>query len=302
MDDGPRTKKQVGTRQFGEPWINVPDLNRAKVTILPVSYEGSVTYGRGTGLGPAALLDASYNLEWYDEELGQETYRAGFYTYPIMTFGDGDSTPMVLDQVTEVVKQDIRAGRFTVMVGGEHSLTLGPVRAHAESGRGPFSVLQLDAHADLRYRYRGDKLSHACVMRRIVEIDIGIVQVGIRSLSVGEARFIKRSGLAPYYAHHIRTNGTWMDQAVDDLAERVYVSLDIDVLDPAIMPATGTPEPGGLDWFQLTDFLRLVAGRKEIIGLDVVELAPIPGFESPNFVAAKLVYRLLGYILGPHVV
>jgi agmatinase len=192
----------------------------------------------------------------------------------------------------------LKDGKFLTAIGGEHSITKPVLEAHMEIRGNDFGILQLDAHADLRDEYGGTTCSHACIMRRIDDMGLSYSQVGIRSLSREEAEFMRDKGLKPFYAHEIlnRKREEWIEEVVQGLPEKVYVTVDLDCLDPSIMPSTGTPEPGGLGWYDVTALLRKVAEKREMIGMDMVELAPIEGMHAPDFLAAKLLYRSLGYI------
>ncbi|MEW5766341.1 MAG: agmatinase [bacterium] len=269
----------------------------SRVVILPVPYDQTTSYLAGTRDGPRAIITASRNLELFDEELERETYQAGIATLdeliPIIS-----GPPAMIKVVEEEVDGHLKAGKFLVMIGGEHSITLGAVRAFKKR-YDDLSVLFLDAHADLRDNYQGTPYSHACVGRRIREEGVFLIQAGLRSLSKEEADYISRSGIETYRARMMMERSSWVNQLIDALSGRVYLSIDLDILDPSVMPAVGTPEPGGLSWYQLIDLVRDVACRREIVGLDVMELCPQPGDISPDFLAAKLVYRVLGYSLCP---
>jgi agmatinase len=268
------------------------DFRTAGVLILPIPYEATTTYGSGTKEGPGAIIRASRNMELYDDELDSEVYTVGIHTLPeLETVASGPKD--MIDRIYRVVSNLVSTGKFIVSLGGEHSITSGIVKGFKEAYPG-LSVLQFDAHADLRDSYQGTPYSHASVMRRVVEM-VRIVQVGIRSMSSDEADYIKASGIASYSAYRIARKGMKMEEVLDRLSSEVYVTLDLDVLDPSVMPSTGTPEPGGLGWYQLLDMIREVASKKRIVGLDVVELAPQPGNPAPDFLAAKLIYKILGY-------
>ena len=281
--------------------INFADLEEefsnyesSKVVILPIAYEGTVTYGKGTSQGPEAIMEASRQLELYDEELRQDTYKIGIHTLDIV---EGKDLPAREMAETVYLKASplVRDEKLIVMLGGEHSLSLGMVKALRDKFA-DLSVLQLDAHADLRDEYGGTRYNHACVGRRMAEL-VPLTQVGIRSLSRGEGEYIK-SGKGPkvFYAGQITGARNWIDEAVSGLSGNVYLTIDLDVLDPGIMPSVGTPEPGGLDWYETLQFLRQLTRERKIVGFDLVELAPQPGNISPDFLAAKLTYKLLGYI------
>lgn len=264
----------------------------SRVVVLSVPYEASTTYRRGTKYGPAAIISASQNLELWDEELGKETCEVGIHTFGELE--PASSPEDMLERLEQVADRLVKDGKFTVMLGGEHTLSLGMVKALADK-HPSLSVLALDAHADLRDSYAGTPYSHACVMRRISEI-VPMVGVGVRSLSREEALFAEDNSIPLYSPEEMRTKG---NELLSMLTEEVYVTIDLDVLDPSIMPSVGTPEPGGLLWSETLAFLREVAQKKKVIGFDVVELCPIPGNPAPDFTAAKLTYRFLGYLFAP---
>ena len=269
---------------------------KSRVVFLPVPYDLTSTYLPGSRRGPLAILEASTHLERFDEVLEQETCRVGFHTLDSLeAVATGPREMIAL--VEKYVQGVVRAGKFPVLVGGEHSLTLGAARV-LKKKHPRVSFLQLDAHADLRESYEGTSFSHACAGRRLAEIG-PLVQVGIRSLTRDEHLYIRRGKVKTFFWHHLAQVPDWQEEVCRSLLPEVYVTIDLDVLDPAIMPAVGTPEPGGLDWNSLTHLLRLVAGQKKVVGFDVVELTPIPGLIAPDFLAAKLIYRFLGEIFFP---
>ena len=268
----------------------------SRAVIFPVPLERTTTYMSGTRNGPAAILAASCNMETYDEELGLEPYKKiGIATLPAVDTQDG-TLEKVLAELHTAELALLEDGKFPVVLGGEHSLTA-PLVAAAARKFTKLSVLQIDAHADLREAYQGNPASHASVMRRVVEI-CPAVQVGIRSLSVAEAEAIPSLNTKVYWAKDIvrAPLGEWVPRVVADLSEHVYLTVDLDGFDPAFVPATGTPEPGGLDWQQVTSLIREVAKAKKIVAMDVVELLPQPGDHASDFLAAKLIYKTLGYI------
>lgn len=267
----------------------------ARVFILPVSYEGTVSYGTGTGAGAMAIVDASRNMELYDEETDTEVYKIGIHTLeefrprptPEEMMGD------LYHYSTEILKQD----KFLCMLGGEHSVSAPIIKAHAEKYHN-LSVLQIDAHADLRDTYDGTPHSHASIMARVVkDMQIPSVQVGIRSISADEARLLD-SGLPTkiFWARDIAGKTDWINRAVDSLTENVYLTIDIDGLDPSIVPTTGTPEPGGLGWYETLTLIRKLAEKRRIVGMDLVEYSYFENYDSPAFLCAKLVYKSLAYI------
>jgi agmatinase len=266
------------------------------VVFLPVPYDLTSTYLPGSRRGPLAILEASTHLELFDEVLEQETYRVGFHTLDSLEAVATGPQEMIA-RVEQYVQRESRAGKFPVLLGGEHSLTLGAARV-LKRKYPRVSFLQLDAHADLRESYEGTPFSHACAGRRLAEMG-RLVQVGIRSLTRDEHLYLRKGKVKTFFWHHLAQTPDWQEEVCGSLLPEVYVTIDLDVLDPAIMPAVGTPEPGGLDWKSLTSLLRLVAGKKKVVGFDVVELTPIPGLIAPDFLAAKLIYRFLGQIFFP---
>jgi len=268
----------------------------SRVVFIPVPYDLTSTYLAGSRRGPLAILEASTHMELFDEELSQETYRVGFHTLDSLEAAAVGPERMIA-LVEEYVRRVVRAKKFPVLLGGEHSITLGAARVLKEKFP-RISFLQLDAHADLRQSYEGTPFSHACIGRRMAELG-PLAQVGIRSLTREESLFIKKGTVKTFFWHHLEENPRWEEEVLSSLPEEVYVTIDLDVLDPAIMPATGTPEPGGLNWRALTALLRRVAREKKVVGFDVVELTPIPGLIAPDFLAAKLIYRFLGEIFAP---
>jgi agmatinase len=263
----------------------------AKVVILPVPYDGTTEFKSGAREGPQAIIDASEYLEFYDIELDREISETGIHTLPELQSHKG-SPELMVKRVHGVVKRLIDKGKLPVMLGGEHSLTLGAVRAFREKYP-QLSVLQLDAHADLRDQYEGTKYNNACVMRRVWEL-CPIVPVGIRSFSLEEKRFMQEHKIEPFYADDL-TGTDYVSRVVSALSPQVYVSVDLDVFDPSIMSAVGTPEPGGLSWQQVLALLKEVARSKKVVGFDVMELCPREGPTSCTFLAAKLTYKLIGY-------
>jgi agmatinase len=264
-------------------------LENAAVVVLPVPYDETSTWGKGADNGPDAILEASANMELYDIETDSEVYRMGIFTAPSVK--EKSSPEAMVNAVHHEALKYIRQGKFLVGLGGEHSVTTGFVRAHADVFDN-MSVLQLDAHTDLRPEYEGSPYNHACVMSRVAEI-CPFVQVGIRSMDSIEKPYLVKEKL--FLAEHIQGRNDWQAQVVDKLTENVFITIDLDVFDPAVMPSTGTPEPGGLFWYETVKLLRLLAQKKNIIGFDVVELAPSNHDKAPDFFAAKLIYKLLSY-------
>ncbi len=271
------------------------DLAKARVVVLPVPYDSTTEWRSGSRDGPQAIIDASQYLELYDLELDQEICEVGIHTLPQVEPLLGSPEDMI-QRVYHITKGLIQKGKFLVMLGGEHSLTLGTVRAFAEVFPG-LSVLQLDAHADLRDEYLGSKYSQACVMRRISEF-CPIVQVGIRSLSWEEKQFLDQKGMTPFYMSCLVSNTFSAQQIVDSLGQEVYLTIDVDVLDNSIMPAVSTPEPGGMQWQQALDILKSVALHKHIVGFDLMEFCPREGPAACAFLLAKLAYKLIAYAVS----
>jgi agmatinase len=270
-------------------------LRSSRAVILPVPYEGTVSYRPGTSLGPAAIIAASAQVELYDQELDAEPFAVGIHTASPVWPNLGSPQGMV-QEIRRHCRKYLNQEKFLVALGGEHSITVGSVQAHQEKHLG-LSVLQLDAHADLRDSYQSTKWGHASAMRRTREL-CPTVGVGIRAISREEMEFARAEDVRLFFAQQIHQDPDWVDRVVAALASEVYISIDLDIFDPSIMPAVGTPVPGGLLWQQVLDLLRRVAAEKIVVGFDVVELAPIPGQAASDFLAATLVYKLLGYVLG----
>jgi len=266
--------------------------NTSRVAVLPVPYDLTTSYQPGARRGPQAMVEASWQLELYDTELGTEPFEVGIHTLPPLEPLVSGPQAMA-ERVAQAVGQVLEAGKFPIVLGGDHAVTHGVVRAIDER-HAPFSVLQLDAHADLRDRYQGSKWSHATVGRRISE-RARLVQLGVRSFSAEEAAFLDQANVLSVSARAWHEDHDAVERALDQLQSPVYITVDLDVFDPAIMPATGTPEPGGLGWYQVLTLLRRVFESHTVVGCDVVELAPLPGTVAPDFLAAKLVYKLVAY-------
>jgi agmatinase len=277
-------------RNFAALPSQYSEFETSKVVILPIPYDSTTTWRSGSRDGPLAIIDASEHLELYDHELDRESHLVGIHTLPELQPSMKGPEETVM-RVHEVASDLIRKDKFVVMLGGEHSLTVGMVKAFRERFDN-LSVLQLDAHADLRDSYEDSKYSHACVMRRVLEY-CPIVQVGIRSLCEEEHRFLTQNQMQPFFAEGLPLD---IDGIVSALSTDVYVTIDLDVLDPSIMPAVGTPQPGGISWHEILKLLRRVAETRRIVGCDLVELCPAEGPPSCAFLAAKLAYKLIGYV------
>ncbi|SRR5579883_498324 len=272
----------------------------AKVVILPIPYEATTTYRRGCEHGPDAILDASQQVEYYDEELDQELWPVGIYTHDAIADtrnGHKVSSEAMLRVTQATVHKLVSDGKFVISLGGEHSITTGIVEAYRQANPGEaFTVVQVDAHGDLRHEYEGSIHNHACVMRRIVDMGLPTVQVGIRSICKEEADLIKEKQLAVFRAREIVVQPDWIDRAVASIkTEKVFLTIDLDGIDPTLIPGVGTPEPGGLNWYSLLTLIQRIFAAHQVIGSDVMELAPISDSVVSEFTAAKLVYKLIGY-------
>jgi agmatinase len=278
---------------FGDIDARYSSFDDSQFVVIPVPYDLTSTYQSGSRRGPEAIITASGNLELYDEELLKETFLSGIHTMAPLAV-DARGPEEMLATIYEEVAEIISYKKIPVLLGGEHTVSVGSVRALAEK-HPSLTVLQLDAHADMRDSYQNTPFSHAAVGRRIFEI-CPLIQAGIRSMSKEEALFIKDNNIRVLSPEEIEDNPAWIDVIVEGLSDDVYVSIDLDVLDPSIMPATGTPEPGGICWRDLLRLIKRVSDDCTIRGFDVVELCPIPGMVAPDFTAAKLIYRVMGYI------
>lgn len=276
-------------RNYGDFEDKYTDYRTAEIAILPVPYDGTSTWIKGADKGPEALLDASFNMEFYDIETGTEVYKKGIATLKPVT---EDSTPEAMsDEVERRMDAIIKDGKFPVMIGGEHSVSIGAIRAIAKNYE-EFSVLQLDAHSDMRDTYEGSTHNHACIMARAKEVATNVTQVGIRSTWPAE----EGHNIDPeriFYAYKIKEESGWEEKVSKQLCKNVYITIDLDVLDPAIMPSTGTPEPDGLSYRQVLNLLKRIIAEHNVIGLDVVELCPNEINKAPDFLASKLIYQFL---------
>lgn len=267
-------------------------FEESAVVILPCPVDRTTSYVGGTRNGPHEILQASSHMELWDDEMKADVHGIGIYTLPEMELPFGEMAPLV-DEIERVAYEVIGRDKFLVTIGGEHSITPPLVSAAARKYPG-LSVLQIDAHADMRDAYMGSTHNHACAMRRALQFAT-VTQVGIRSLSTEEAEALPKLKSTVFYDADMRNDPAWIDRIVESLSDDVYVTIDVDGMDPAIMPATGTPEPGGLSWPEITRLLRATAERRRIVSADIVELSPIPGMIAPNFLCAKLLYKLLTY-------
>jgi agmatinase len=266
--------------------------DNSAIVIIPVPYDGTSTWIKGADKGPDAIIEASANMELYDIETDSEVYRNGIFTdSPVQDLSFPEDVAVTLESIVRYHSED---GKFVVVIGGEHSISIGPVKAHAKNHK-DLTVLQLDAHSDLRDEYNGSKYSHACVMARIAEL-CPFLQVGIRSMDASEKEHMDKQ--RAFLARDILNDKNWIKKVVSKLSETTYITIDLDVFDPSIMPSTGTPEPGGLYWYEVLALLKAVSENTNIVGFDVVELCPDNRNKAPNFLAAKLIYKLLSYKFG----
>ncbi|MBL0256152.1 MAG: agmatinase [Bacteroidetes bacterium] len=277
------------------PESSLCDYKNSKFVIQQVPYEHTSSYLEGSAKGPAAIVSASHFVEFYDEELDTETYKkCGISTLAAIDFNDKVDADAI-DLIEQETKQLIQDGKYVVSLGAEHTVTLGFVKAHAAKYP-DLTVLQIDAHSDLRSAYHDNPYSHASVMARIHDLDIRLVQIGIRAQCKEESDLIKSANnIHTFYAHHIRKNVNWMTDAISKMGDHVYLTIDADGFDPAVIPAVGTAEPNGLFWVETLEFLRRVFKEKKVVGFDVVECAPMEGSILSEYTLAKLVYRLIGY-------
>jgi N1-aminopropylagmatine ureohydrolase len=289
---------QVTVGEFGGTTPTTTDFEKARVVILPIPLDRTTSYVPGTRNGPHEILVASSHMELWDEETQTDVHSIGIFTLPEMEFPFA-TMEEVVREIRRVAAEIVNRGKFPMILGGEHSITPAVVAAVAAKHPG-LSVLQMDAHADLRQSFMGTPHNHACAMRRTLEY-ARATQVGIRSLSPEEAAAAPTLPTEIFYDYNMRQHADWIDRVVDSLSETVYITIDVDGFDPAIMPATGTPEPGGLSWYEALALLRRVIERRTVVGCDIVELSPIGGNVAPNFLCAKLVYKILSYRFGAEV-
>src|SRR5262245_8020462 len=290
--DLPVKYDHIAPLAFGGTLPEATTFEQSRAVILPIPLECTTSYVNGTRNGPREILIASSHMELWDEELNTDVHGVGIYTLPEMELPFDDMGEMMAE-IRRVVAEIVALDKFPFVLGGEHSIT-SPIVAALASRHPGLSVLQIDAHADLRDCYMGTRYNHACAMRRVLEY-ARCTQVGIRSLSTEEAKMAPTLPTDIFYDVSMRSDKNWIDQVVDTLGETVYITIDCDGMDPGIMPAVGTPEPGGLSWYEILTLLRTVIESKRVVGCDLVELCPIPGNVAPNFLCAKLMYKILTY-------
>lgn len=288
-------------------FLSIPEefstLEKSKIVILPAPYENTTSYIKGTILGPEKLLEASHQVELYDEEFDLELYRevgiATLKPLDFTDFKDEKAVELIYKTVLELLKKD----KFVVTIGGEHTVAIGAIKAYSEIYP-DLTILHFDAHSDLRDEYEGNKYSHASALARVFEFNKRLVQVGIRAQDIEEAKFIRKNGIKTFYAYEIKSGKydvdgrTWQDAVVSELGENVYITFDLDYFDPSVMPAVGTPVPNGLYWDETMELIKKVSAQKNVVGFDIVELCPLPGLEYPNFTAAFFTNKLLNIIFA----
>lgn len=279
--------------QFLGIFENETSFDAAKVVVLPVPYEATTSYGKGTKNGPKAILEASAQVEFFDEELGQEPYKCGIFTEKEVNLKNAAGEDAVL-KIERAVEPIASAKKFILGLGGEHTITTGFIRPFKKIYPN-LEVVHFDAHADMRVEYDGTKWSHACVMRRVHELGVPFTSIGIRALSVEEFEFIRPLRKRYFFAHEICDNTGWMDRALETIKGPVFLTFDIDALDSSIITNTGTPVPGGLTWYQTMQFLKRLMREKRVVGSDLVEFAPIGQNNAEAFAAARLAYKIIGY-------
>lgn len=264
-------------------------LEKSKIILIPVPYDGTSTWGKGADKGPEAFLEASENMELYDIETDSEVYKQGIHLTEPVT--ENSSPEAMVNEVHNITKDFIKRNKFVTLFGGEHSISIGSIRAFNECFDN-LTVLQIDAHADLRESYEGTKYNHACAVYEASQTT-NLVQVGIRSMDVIEKTVMDEE--KTFFAHDMVADEYWSDKVIEAMTENVFITLDLDAFDPSIMPSTGTPEPGGLLWYETLEFLKQVFEDKNVVGFDIVELCPNKNDKSSDFLAAKLYYKMLSY-------
>lgn len=274
-------------------YAGIPDsyskLDNASIVLIPVPYDGTSTWQKGADKGPEAFLDASENMELYDIETDSEVYKQGVYLADPVT--ENTSPEAMVEAVHQITKKYLNKNKFVTLFGGEHSISIGSIRAFNEYYN-DLTVLHIDAHADLRKEYEGSTCNHACAVYEANQ-NTNLVQVGIRSMDISETRVMNRDKV--FFAHEMVEDDYWKENVMELLGKNVFITFDLDAFDPSILPSTGTPEPGGLLWYETLDFLKQVFQEKNVVGFDIVELCPNPNDKSSDFLAAKLYYKMLSY-------
>lgn len=272
-------------------YAGIPDkyarIDEAKVVLIPVPYDGTSTWQKGADKGPDAFLEASENMELFDIETRSEVYKKGIYLAPAVT--ENSSPEKMVEAVYKTTKNYLKQEKFVTLFGGEHSISIGSIRAFNETFE-DLTVVQIDAHADLRPEYEGSKCNHACAVYEASQTT-NLIQVGIRSMDVSEMDHMDENQV--YFAHDLYED--WQDDAIGQMTPNVFITIDLDAFDPSILPSTGTPEPGGLFWYETLEFLKMMFKKKNVVGFDIVELCPNKEERSSDFLAAKLYYKMLSY-------
>lgn len=276
-------------KTFADIPENYARLEQSKIVLIPVPYDGTSTWQKGADKGPAAFLEAAENMELYDIETDSEVYKEGIFLAESIT--ENSSPESVVNKVHSITKSYINKNKFVTLFGGEHSISIGSIRAFNECFDN-LTVLQIDAHADLRSEYNGSPYNHACAVYEANETT-NLVQVGIRSMDASEKRVMNLEKV--FFAHEMAVNQYWMDDVIDQLTQNVFITFDLDAMDPSLLPSTGTPEPGGLFYYETLEFLKKVFQEKNVVGFDMVELCPNKDEKSSDFLAAKLYYKMLSY-------
>ena len=268
---------------------NYSKIEQSKIVLIPVPYDGTSTWQKGADKGPEAFLEASENMELYDIETDSEVYKEGVFLADAIT--ENSSPEAMVNAVHQITKQYINKNKFVTVFGGEHSISIGTIRAFNECFNN-LTVLHIDAHADLRKEYEGSTCNHACAVYEANQTT-NLVQVGIRSMDASERSLMNPDKV--FFAHDMAVNEYWMDDVIDQLTSNVFITFDLDAIDPSLLPSTGTPEPGGLFYYETLEFLKKVFESKNVVGFDMVELCPNPTEKSSDFLAAKLYYKMLSY-------
>lgn len=276
-------------------FAGIPDefgrRDHAKISLIPVPFDGTSTWGKGADRGPEAMLQAAENMELYDIETGSQVYKQGIFLHDPLKVPS--SAEELCDNLRSIVIGEIDSGRMVTIIGGEHSVSIGSIMAHCDRFD-DLTVLQIDAHADLRKEYEGSQYNHACALHWASQHS-NLIQVGIRSMDISELEFMNKSKV--FFAQDINASSDdWMEEVIGLCSSNVYITIDLDAFDPSILPSTGTPEPGGMRWYQVLRLLRMVTNRRSVVGFDIVELCPNEHDRSSDFLAAKLYYKLLTYI------
>lgn len=279
--------------KINKTYAGIPDqyakLENANIVLIPVPYDGTSTWQKGANKGPKAFLEASENMELYDIETNSEVYREGIYLAESVT--EKSSPQAMVETVHKITKQYINKNKFVTLFGGEHSISIGTIRAFNECFDN-LTVLHIDAHADLRKEYEGTPYNHACAVYEASQ-NTNLVQVGIRSMDISEKSSMNLDKV--FFAHDMAINEDWMDDVIDQLTKNVFITFDLDAIDPSLLPGTGTPEPGGLFYYETLEFLKRVFAERNVVGFDMVELCPLENEKSSDFLAAKLYYKMLSY-------